>query len=209
MSRSALPGSILALSSLFLVACGGSSGGGDAGSGAGGATGGSAGGTSGGSGGSVGQGGAGGSAAGGAGGLGASGGAGAGGTGGAACNTLSLTGIAIVQTTVTGTAPLPGGGTIADGTYKLTSAAVYSPAVRDPTFNAVITLQIAGSQFDEAVIEGGFVGRLTATLSVSGTTLTTTNTCGATGTTSVPYTATPTTLQLFSGTTIVQTYTKQ
>jgi hypothetical protein len=207
-----------------LSGSGGNAGGGAAGAGGGAAgVGGGDGGTAdgstdlSGSGGNAGggAGGAGGGAAG-AGGGAAGAGGGAAGAGGAPCNTLTLSGNAIVPTAGSGTPPTPGGGPIADGTYRLTSIDTYNLAdvggIPDRE-----TISIAGTHAQAVSESGQSISRLNYTISAGGNQLQLGFTCPADliGASTVKfYTATPTTLLFFTpgkklSTFYVSTYTKQ
>ena len=156
----------------------------------------------------VGTGGAGAGGSGGTTGAGGSGG-GAGGTGGAAvCNTLTASGDVVIQTAATGSAPAPAGGTIANGTYVLTSNEVFPPG-SSASASSKETLRITGNQMERALAYLGFVSQLNYSISTAGTTLTATATCPVGDAFSLPYTATATTLVIFGDATSVQTYTRQ
>jgi hypothetical protein len=204
--------------------------GGAAGTGAGG-TGGAAAGTSGtaGSGGSAGKGGAGGSAGGSAGSTGA-GGAQACGTDpasetGAGCNTTATGGPCVTELVVTGPTPTPTGGSVAAGTYNLTSVSLYntpdgSAPVTQMGRRTLVVSGVLGTSFtlDQVETSGARTDRSHGTVAIAGTTATFTPTCpppsdaGNNGGT-VGFTSTATTITLINspkgdGSVEVDVYTK-
>jgi hypothetical protein len=118
-------------------------------------------------------------------------------------------GMAVTQVAAVGTAPTPAGGTIADGTYVYTRSDVYAPA----SLNSVIsraTLRTSGNRLEMVVVESGTaVSNATYMTSTAGTTWTWTGTCPVRAAYPQPYTATASTLVLFTGGTVVDTFTKQ
>jgi hypothetical protein len=106
---------------------------------------------------------------------------GAGGNGGA-CTNLTATGSAVFEAMGTGSAPTPAGGTIATGTYVLTGWTEYSPATATPSQSRKLTLRLGTTSSELAGIDGnGAALNLAGSWSMSGTTVTTTWTCGSTG----------------------------
>jgi hypothetical protein len=94
---------------------------------------------------------------------------------GQACNTLSNVATAITPTCVSGTIPVGTGGTIADGTYVLTSQTYY----QDTTCSKVPlseTIAIAGDCI-QLVFGSIFTGTLSGTLTTQGNTFAATQTC--------------------------------
>ena len=130
---------------------------------------------------------------------------------GVGCNSVALTGSPITPTSSTSTAPTPAGGAIASGTYALTSAVQYvtSPCVASVsgvTVQSTIVVNASSSTVQVYSVTS-FQGtteesRSSGTYATSGTDLTTTPTCGedvdAGAGTPSPYTATPTTVTVFS-----------
>jgi hypothetical protein len=130
-----------------------------------------------------------------------------GGTGGA-CTDLTNLATPVNETMGVGTAPSPGGGQLTNGTYVLTRWDLYPPSTATPSVQHQITFRIAGTHLDIALTnQDGSTLNATATFTTVGTNGTLTYTCGATGTFLEGYSATTSTLQLFSGTGTVQTYT--
>lgn len=157
-------------------------------------TGGGAAGTSGaGSGGTSAGGGSGGSSpTGGSGGSSASGGSGGAlatcGTGtdqgsGETCNTFNATGPCVMQQVSSGTAPTAGGGTIATGTYNLTSLTRYNAPEggnqsNDRRETLVVSAVTAGSfTLDQVQVSGSSTQRSHGTVAVTGSMVTFTPTC--------------------------------
>jgi len=196
---------------VLVLGCGGSGGGGDGGvAGASGGVAGSAGPGTGG----IGAAGANGGTAGASGAGGGTAGAGAGGTGGGAsgstgaCNTLTVSGNPIMQMAATGAAPTPTGGTIVDGTYALTRYDVYPPA--SPSLSPYrATYRITGNQVEVASGGGTIISNLNYTATTTGASWNLTGTCPVSPQTSIPYTATATTLLVFDGAGYLQVLTRQ
>lgn len=191
--------------------CGSSSGGG----GTAGTSGGGGSGASGGSGGTSGGGGAGGALAT----CGDSSDQGSGDT----CNTAAATGACVTQQLSTATAPTPAGGTIAAGTYNLTSLTLYNPPEgggqsSDRRETLVVSAVTAGSfTLDQVHASGSIAQRSHGTVTVSGTMVTFTPTCpppgdGGDSGGSAGFTATSTTITLIEdhggGTFQVSVFTK-
>ena len=133
------------------------------------------------------------------------------------CNTLvnSASSVSIEQ--VASDPPAPQGGTIANGTYTLTAAVIYT-GPQGPTGasgTTQTTLQVTGGTIQ--VVSDGDPATRTVTFTTSGTSLDSVDTCPDTDTRPGTYTATPTTLvvELDGGTddagarTLVETFTKQ
>jgi hypothetical protein len=134
-----------------------------------------------------------------------------------ACNALANAAPVVSIDQVASDPPAPLGGSISDGTYTLTSAAIYT----GPTGPAgaagseQVTIQITGSTLE--VSDDGTPATRTVTLSTSGTSFTTTDTCPDTTVATGSYTATASTLvlELDGGTddagarTVLATFTKQ
>jgi hypothetical protein len=158
----------------------------------------------------VGCGGSGKGGAGGGGGI-AIGGAAGGGMGGAGCSTIENVGQSVTQVAATGLPPTPMGGTILDGTYVLTKSEAYPPVTVDTPDQSSETLQIAGAQMSIAITSDAYPAGLQgmAALATSGTDLTISWLCGASGSFDQQYTATATELVLISPPGDVQTYIKQ
>lgn len=93
------------------------------------------------------------------------------------------------------------GGTIADGTYWLTSLTLFTGTggASTPTgSNRSETLKVTGNTLEVAVLQGSATPtRLTFSLAKNGTTLTLTGTCPASAAQSFSFTATSTTLTLY------------
>jgi hypothetical protein len=149
--------------------------------------------------------------AGGGGGIAIGGAGGAVGAGGAGCSTIENVGQTVTQVETTGIPPTPMGGTIADGTYVLIRHEDYPPVTVDAPAHSTETLQIAGTQMAAAITSDAYPAGLQAlaTLAMSGTDLTMTWVCGASGTFDLQYTATATDLLLITPPGDVQAYTKQ
>jgi len=140
------------------------------------------------------------------------GGAGGGvGAGGAGCSTIENIGQTVTQVEASGLPPTPMGGTILDGTYVLTRSEAYPPVTIDMPDHSSETLQISGSQMSIAITSDAYPAGLQgmAALATSGTGLTISWLCGASGSFDQQYTATATGLVLLSPPGDVQTYTKQ
>jgi hypothetical protein len=131
------------------------------------------------------------------------------GDGGAACNTLANTAPTIVSENITGTAPVPAGGTIAEGTYYLLSVKNYGAAIPDTSFKDTLAFS-NGTQYDVSFMEEGVAEptRESAIFTAAGTTFTRSFTCPKGETRVRQYTATDKTFTLFSSG-VVFLYTKQ
>jgi hypothetical protein len=132
-----------------------------------------------------------------------------------ACNTLANTAHAITTQQVASDPPAPTGGAIADGTYVLTSATIYTGpgGPVGPGGPAQTTLRITGATVE--VANAGDPPTRSITLVTSGTAFTSTDTCPDTTVVRGSYSATATTfaVQLDGGTDdagarmVVETYT--
>ncbi len=133
------------------------------------------------------------------------------------CNTLSNVASTVSFEQVAQDPPQPQGGTIADGTYTLTAATIYT-GPGGPTGasgSSKVTVQISGTTIQ--VVTDGSPPTKTVTLATSGSTLTASDTCPDTSVTHGSYTATAATLLIFldGGTddagarTLVETFTRQ
>jgi hypothetical protein len=133
------------------------------------------------------------------------------------CNTLANTASVVDVAQVAQDPPSAQGGTIANGTYLLTAATIYT-GPDGPTGNsgtAQVTVLIDGAMVQ--MVSSGQPPTRTVTLATTGTSFTSTDTCPDTSSATGSYTATPTTLAitLAAGTdeagarTLVETFTKQ
>lgn len=113
-------------------------------------------------------------------------------------------------------APQPAGGVIVDGTYVLTRAVLYTGdgGTSGPTAQtAGLTIRMAGGV--AAIVADGGRTHATATFAVSGTTLTTHQTCPSPRDQTVGFTAAPNTLVVFMprtsppSSTLVETLSRQ
>jgi hypothetical protein len=135
----------------------------------------------------------------------------------AACNTLANGAATIPVEQMAADPPAPQGGAVADGTYTLTSAVIYTGpnGPSGATGTTQTTLQITGATIQ--VVSAGDPPTRTVTFTTSGTSLDYADTCPDTATSTGVYTATPTTfvIELAGGTddagarTLVETFTKQ
>jgi hypothetical protein len=133
------------------------------------------------------------------------------------CNDLANAAPAITIQQVVGDPPAPQGGAIADGTYWLTAATIYTGEgdAPGPGGAGQTTIRITGSTMDVAA--SGTPPTRTLTLTTSGTSITAADTCPDTDTSQATYSATATALVFIlpggtddAGTrTVVETYTKQ
>jgi hypothetical protein len=116
----------------------------------------------------------------GAGGGGGDGGADAGDAGDAgACNTVAQIGNLVDKVSFPTQAPAPAGGTIVDGTYRLTEFSIYDPAQPGGVTGVQIkaTMVISNGTIEDVTFGAGGEARSNGTYSVSGTQMTTTTTC--------------------------------
>jgi hypothetical protein len=138
---------------------------------------------------------------------------GAGGGNGGACTSVTATGSPVFEVMGTGTAPAPAGGTPVSGTYVLTGWTVYAPATAVPTQSRKLTIRVTGSTSElQGIDANGATLNLAGTVSFSGTTVTTTWTCGATGSVPQGYTMSNNQLLIFNprdGGVEVETWTLQ
>jgi hypothetical protein len=128
------------------------------------------------------------------------------------CNTLAQLGAPVTATFTSGNAPAPTGGTIVPGTYLLTAATYYGTMVAS---NVAETALVSAGSITAVLTDqsGGAVDRNNLAYMTNGTDLVETHTCPLTGvTTTVSFSATPTTLTLsytVDGATRVGVYTLQ
>ena len=135
----------------------------------------------------------------------------------AACNTLANTAKPVTVEQLAENPPAPLGGTIEDGTYLLTGVAIYTgpEGPSGPSGTAQTTIVITGSTIE--VASRGVPPTRTTTLSISGTTFTSTDTCPDSVVASGGFTATSTTFAIFidGGTddagarTVIETFAKE
>ncbi len=124
---------------------------------------------------------------------------------GQACNTLTASGPSVAIACATGSMPTGKGGTIAEGRYNLTQTTYYNFS-NCQTLSLTETIDLSGGCL-QLVSGMPFPVTLSGTFTVSGNTITTTETCmnimpsTATVTPDAPtktFTATPTTFTLYS-----------
>lgn len=128
---------------------------------------------------------------------------------GGACSTVVNGGALVSEVAGAGAKPAPAGGAIADGTYFLTNHDVYPPSSPDGNTRRR-TIKFTGNKVETAENDTGKPeARLSGTYTTSGTMITFSITCPATGTVTLPYTATATTFATFSESNDVFTSTKQ
>jgi hypothetical protein len=130
------------------------------------------------------------------------------------CNTLVDDGPPIEYTTGPAPAPAAMGGTPAAGSYALSALIKYTTAaatfVPQGTYSEV--LQIEGNTMQSAGTESGAFARNTSTFTISGTTISSVDTCPAHDAWIHDFTATTTELRFYNGNTIdtlEQVYTKR
>jgi hypothetical protein len=141
---------------------------------------------------------------------------------GSGCNTLEATGPCVIETLGTGSAPAPGGGTIAAGTYDLTSMVRYVGAdggtdMSDSRHASLAVSAVIANSFSLQITEisGSTVRRQAGVVIASGTQVAFTPACplGGDGGGTAGYTATSTTFTLFdtsnSGDLRLSVYTKR
>lgn len=130
---------------------------------------------------------------------------------GGACNALSNDAPHITSTKSTAPLPTGTGGSVADGTYFLTSATIYAQPSAGSGSDQQETIAIAGGKLD--VVKLGVthpIDRTSWSYATSSTTLTLTRTCPSSKTQTFGYTADATTLTTYeTATNIAKTYTKQ
>jgi hypothetical protein len=131
-----------------------------------------------------------------------------------ACNTLVNDGPTVSLTVVLTAAPPANGGTVVDGTYVLSKATLYTNGVTvTPPPNAFsAVLQMAGHTMQQVGSINGAESRYTSTFTVSGSNVTTEDTCPAPKSTTYQFTATATLLTISGASTVgtvEQTYMKR
>ncbi len=96
-----------------------------------------------------------------------------------ACNAIANQAADVAYQFSSDTAPVGSGGTVADGTYALSSAVVYPSNAGDAGLNASasITLSVSGSTWQLSSREAEQASTLSATFAPSGTSFTLTETC--------------------------------
>jgi hypothetical protein len=134
-----------------------------------------------------------------------------------ACNTLANTAMPVTVQQLAEDPPAPLGGTVADGKYDLTGVAIYTgpDGPSGSTGSAQTTIEISGSTIE--VSSTGEPPTRTTSLSTSGTTFTSTDTCPDSVVSTGSFTATSTTFSIFldGGTddagarTVVETFTRE
>jgi hypothetical protein len=134
-----------------------------------------------------------------------------------ACNTLANTAKPVTVEQLAEGPPSPLGGTVDDGIYVLTSVAVYTGPLgpSGPSGTAQTTIVITGSTVE--IANRGEPPTRTTTLSLSGTTFTSTDTCPDNVIATGSFTATSTTLAIFldggsddaGARTVIETFTKE
>jgi hypothetical protein len=130
---------------------------------------------------------------------------------GAPCNAVEQLGAQVAASCTDGGAPEVTGGTIADGTYVLTSATYYGTCVTSVLAETVVVT--GGSTIDSVVtFSNGTVERNNLTYSVAGTDLQQMHMCPLSDSTTTPFSATPSTLSVsltVDNATRVSVYTRQ
>jgi hypothetical protein len=131
------------------------------------------------------------------------------------CNALVDDGPMVTATEVAAAAPTPAGGKILDGTYALTTLTAYT-GVGGKTGNLALTASevqtISGTTLQEDGKINGQESRYTTTISTSGTTLSTSDTCPMPSTATHAFTATATNLRIYNtmaSFTLEQVYTRR
>lgn len=111
---------------------------------------------------------------------------------GVVCNMLTADGMAITVNAASGAAPAATGGMVMDGTFHLTKATLYGSGLGDgpvpgaPTVKS--TLQVMGNHSELVQVPTGMPEvRNSATFTVMGTSLATTNTCPDMEANTVPF----------------------
>jgi hypothetical protein len=136
-------------------------------------------------------------------------------SGRAACNTLVDDGPDVSFVAMATAAPVPTGGTIAEGTYELSALTLYtgpggSTTAPGGTFSAVF--EISGNTMQQVGSEDGVEKRYTSTFTISGSTVSTVDSCPVSDSSTHSLSATPTELRIYdSGTvgTLEQAYAKR
>jgi hypothetical protein len=126
-------------------------------------------------------------------------------TASSACNSLVADGPTLPYTSVAAAAPTPAGGTIADGTYALATMSVYTGVNGSTapvlTSTVSVVMAFAGNTVQEVTVMNGQERRYSAIFSVSGTTITMTDTCPVQGAEPpIQFTASATELRLYATT---------
>ena len=135
--------------------------------------------------------------------------------GSTACNDLVDDAAAVEGTKVAANPPVATGGSIADGTYVLTALTEFTGpggATGGTGVTASVVLAIAGTTMQEVGRTNGQDTRYTTTITTSGATMSTMDTCPAPMTDGNLYTATPTELRIYDSSSEVpveQTYTRR
>jgi hypothetical protein len=141
----------------------------------------------------------------------------AGDDGGQGCNTLVDSAQPVTIAQVAMDPPAPSGGTIADGTYELTGAIVYTGPNGPSGTSGMAQETIAVSGSTVQVVSNGTPARRTVTLATQSTSFTATDTCPDSSVTMGSYSVTGSTLLIFldggmddaGKRTVVETYTKK
>ena len=133
----------------------------------------------------------------------------------AACNSLVNSAPSVSGTMVAAAPPVPVGGAIIDGSYVLSALTSYTGpggSTGSLTDGISTLLVISGTTMQQVGSINGQELRYTTTISTSGTTISTVDTCPAPSTSQHGYTASATELRIYntsSSQTLEQTYTKQ
>ena len=133
-----------------------------------------------------------------------------------ACNALVNSGPVIAAVQIAADAPAPTGGTISDGTYRLTDLTLYTGVggnVGPIAIQLRQTVDIHGAFADAVTESSGKSEAMSTTIVTSGTSVTNTETCPKAGTPdTAQYSATPTSIVFYqpsgSSGTAVSTYSK-
>jgi hypothetical protein len=132
----------------------------------------------------------------------------------ATCNALVVDTAAVPYTVIAAAAPTPAGGTIADGTYALTALNKYTGAggsTSPVAGNARVLITITGNTMQQAgTMNNGPVMTYTTVIATSGTTLTLTDVCPGSATSTRQFTATAAELHAYEtkgSSTLEQVYT--
>lgn len=116
------------------------------------------------------------------------------------CNAISDDGPKITAVAMADTPPAPTGGTIVDGTYELTELVLHTGpggSTKVPSESGSAVLQIRGASMQQVGTVKGVELRYTRTLTTSGTTLTTNDTCPTVKTEGHSFSATNTELRIY------------
>jgi hypothetical protein len=118
------------------------------------------------------------------------------GAGDGPCNALAQLGAAVVPACDAGSPPAATGGALVDGTYVLTESHFFGACSQTQLAQTLVVSQ--GTVQSIATAAGSVIqDSVTFTIGAGATTLVETETCPAHVVTSVPFTATPTTLTIF------------